>query len=323
MKQDTTYTVHVPDDKAGCRLDRLLAEVLSDLSRTRLKALIEEGQVECGGKVIESPSVKTKAGEQYLVHIPPVRPAVPQGQDIPLEVLYEDDDVLVINKPVGLVVHPAAGNPDGTLVNALIAHCGDSLSGIGGESRPGIVHRLDKGTSGTMVVAKNDQAHQHLSEQFTKHSLERAYKALVWGVPSPREGEISGLIGRSPYNRKKMAVVNRGGKHACTHYQVLEQFGLSASLVECRLETGRTHQIRVHMSSIGHPVIGDPVYGSSAKGSRRLIPEAIKSHVGEINNQLLHAYLIGFEHPKSKKFISINITITKQFNELIDMLRKI
>ena len=323
MKQDNTYTVHVPDDKAGCRLDRLLAETLTDLSRTRLKALIEEGHVECGGRVIKSPSAKTKAAEQYLVSIPPVRPAIPQGQEIPLEVLFEDEDVLVINKPVGLVVHPAAGNLEGTLVNALISHCGDSLSGIGGVSRPGIVHRLDKGTSGTMVVAKNDHAHQHLSEQFAKHSLERAYKALIWGVPSPREGKISGLIGRSPYNRKKMAVLNRGGKYACTHYQVLEQYGLSASLVECRLETGRTHQIRVHMSSIGHPVIGDPVYGGAAKGSRRLLPETIKSHVEGINNQLLHAYLIGFEHPRSKEFISINVDITNQFKMLIDILQKI
>ena len=322
MKQDNTYTVHVPEDKAGYRLDRLLAEALSDISRTRLKALIEEGQVELAGKPVKSASIKTKSGEEYQVLIPPVRPPVPEGQDIPLEVLYEDNDLLVINKPVGLVVHPAAGNPDGTLVNALIAHCGDSLSGIGGVSRPGIVHRLDKGTSGTMVVAKNDIAHRNLSEQFARHSLERAYQAIVWGVPSPYEGKITGQIGRSPHNRKKMAVVEKGGKYACTNYKVIEQYGRVASLVECRLETGRTHQIRVHMASIGHSVIGDPVYGRNPKGVRSRLPEDARLYINYLNNQLLHAYLIGFEHPMTQKFISINIKLSNQFNNLIEILKK-
>ncbi|OEJ68222.1 RluA family pseudouridine synthase [Magnetovibrio blakemorei] len=233
--------------------------------------------------------------------MPPAVAAEPIPQDIALDVVYEDADLIVINKPPGLVVHPAAGNADGTLVNALLAHCGASLSGIGGVARPGIVHRLDKGTGGLMVAAKNDAAHEGLSRQFADHSLDRAYMALVWGVPNPLKGEIEGQIGRSPQNRKKMAVLERGGKYALTRYKVLKAFGTVASLVECRLATGRTHQIRVHMTSIGCPLIGDPVYGGSGRSKRNLLDAEARLCVDKLDHQALFAYEIGFLHPKTQE----------------------
>ena len=281
------------------RLDKFLSAQTQIVSRTRLKYLIENGNVTVEGKKVTEPSHRVNSGAEIRVMIPLARPANLEAQDIHLDVVHEDDDLIVINKPAGLVVHPAPGNPDNTLVNALIAHCGDSLSGIGGETRPGIVHRLDKGTSGLLVAAKNDQAHRHLSKQFADHSLDRAYLAVVWRALSKKSGTIEGALGRNPRNRKKMAVVNRGGKPAVTHFSRCCKLGNWASLVECRLETGRTHQIRVHMAYIGHAVVGDPVYG---RGTTKLIRQsapAFCEKVLKLQRQALHAYQLGFTHPSS------------------------
>lgn len=320
--RDTTYTVRVPEDKAGTRLDKLLAELLPELSRSRLKQLIEGGKVStpAGAEPAADASRKVKPGETFVVTVPAPVPATPEAQEIPLNVVYEDDDLIVIDKPSGLVVHPAAGHADGTLVNALLAHCRGSLSGIGGVSRPGIVHRLDKDTSGLMVAAKNDLAHHGLARQFHDHDLERAYYALVWGVPRPAKGEVRGNIGRSPANRKKMAVLRRGGKAAQTYYRVLETAGTSVSLLRCDLATGRTHQIRVHMASLGHPVLGDPLYGGGGKGHMRaLTPEACESVLG-LKTQALHAYLIGFSHPNTGEFLQFETKVPSYFNALLRSL---
>src|SRR5580698_5681533 len=242
------------DDHAGWRLDRFLAAALPDFSRSRLKQLLGDKAVFLGARTIKDANHRVKPGEAYTVSVPPPLPAAPQGQDIPLDVVYEDKDLIVIDKPAGLVVHPAAGNPDGTLVNALIAHCGESLMGIGGELRPGIVHRLDKDTSGLLVAAKTERAIASLAKQFANHTIERAYHAVVWGSPRLGDGVIEGQIGRNPFDRKRMAVLRGGGKLARTRYRVIERFGPDArpfaSLVECRLETGRTHQIRVHLTHL-------------------------------------------------------------------------
>ena len=281
------------------RLDKFLSSQTQIVSRTRLKSLIESGNVVVAGKKVTEPSYRVNSGAEILLVIPHARIVTPEAQDIHLDVVHEDEDLIVINKPAGLVVHPAPGNPDKTLVNALIARCGDSLSGIGGETRPGIVHRLDKGTSGLLVAAKNDRAHRHLSEQFADHSLDRAYLAVVWRVPSKGSGTIEGAIGRNPRNRKKMAIVNRGGKPAVTHFLRRRKLGNWASLVECRLETGRTHQIRVHMASIGHPVVGDPIYGGRTTRSIRQSAPAFCEKVLKLRRQALHAYQLGFTHPSS------------------------
>ena len=324
MSKATTYTVTVPQDKARHRLDRVLADAIPALSRSRLKGLIEGGGVTREGDAAATePSDKVKAGEVYAVAVPPARPAIPQPQTIPLSVVYEDGDLIVIDKPVGLVVHPAAGHPDGTLVNALLAHCGDSLSGIGGVTRPGIVHRLDKDTSGLMLAAKNDAAHRNLSRQLEARTLKRRYKALVWGTPAPRQGTIEGAIGRNPANRKKMAVVKIGGKAALTRYRVLGPVGAKASLIECRLSTGRTHQIRVHMAEIGHPVIGDPLYGGGAKRRLKGAPEDIRQVLTKFDHQALHAYLIGFKHPSSGDLLQFESEIPNDFSELIKFMKAI
>lgn len=316
----TTYTVEVTKNKAGVRLDKFLATELETLSRARLQALMAEGCVFLGDKAAQNPSAKVKPGEIYVVKIPPVVAAEPEPQDIPLDVVYEDDDVIVIDKPPGLVVHPAAGNADGTLVNALLAHCGSSLSGIGGVARPGIVHRLDKGTGGLIIAAKNDAAHEGLSRQFADHSMDRAYYALVWGVPAPPIGEIEGNIGRSPKNRKKMAIVERGGKYALTRFKVIKAFGNIASLVECRLATGRTHQIRVHLTSIGHPLIGDPVYGG---GKRKGLSDAAREAVDALDHQALYAYELGFIHPKTKEKVFLRKEKPKFINDIYEQLERI
>ncbi len=319
----TSYTVPVPEHKAGARLDKLLADAVPALSRTRLKALIQAGLVvrETGGAgPVRDPAHRVRAGERFALTVPAARPALPRPQALPLTVVYEDDDMIVVDKPAGLVVHPAPGNPEGTLVNALLAHCGDSLSGIGGVTRPGIVHRLDKDTSGLMVVAKNDAAHRHLAAQIGEHSLARAYQAVVWGVPGPRQGEIAGNIGRSPTNRKKMAVVARGGKPALTRYRVLKVLGTRASLVQCRLTTGRTHQIRVHMASLGNAVVGDPLYGRGAGPRLRDAPEAARRAVAAFDRQALHACLIGFRHPGSGKWLQFRSEIPPDINELLGLL---
>jgi 23S rRNA pseudouridine1911/1915/1917 synthase len=316
-----TYTVAVPEDKAGARLDRVLADALPDLSRTRLKALIASDQVVLGGGgTVRDPARKVKAGERYAVSVPAAIPAEPEPQAIPLRIVYEDEDLLVVDKPAGLVVHPAAGHADGTLVNALLAHCGAGLSGIGGVSRPGIVHRLDKETSGLLLVAKNDLAHHGLAKQLAEHHMERAYTAVVWGTPKPAEGEIASNIGRSPANRKKMAVTAHGGKAALTRYRVVRRAGPAASVVECRLATGRTHQIRVHLTHIGHPIVGDPVYG---RGLRRRVPAldaAARARLAGLTRQALHAHLIGFRHPRSGELHRYFSELPKDINELIDLL---
>ena len=309
----------MPSDKAGVRLDRFLADALAGLSRTRVQALLAGGCISCAGRVVSGAKTKVLAGQVYEIDVPATIGAVPRAQAIPLDVVYEDDDIIVVDKPPGLVVHPAAGNPDRTLVNALLAHCGDSLTGVGGVARPGIVHRLDKGTSGLMVAAKNDRAHASLTEQFAAHTIERAYHAVVWGVPRPVTGTISSNIGRSPRNRKKMAVVERGGKRAVTHYAVKQRFGDQAALVECRLETGRTHQIRVHMAGLGHPLLGDPLYGGrrAAKADNR----ALHCMLTELNHQVLHARLLGFVHPVTGDKIAWESDYPQYFNDILDILK--
>ncbi|NQV55471.1 MAG: RluA family pseudouridine synthase [Rhodospirillales bacterium] len=311
------HTVLVDKSQSGQRLDKFLGGAVDALSRTRIKTLITAGLVARSGTKVTEPSRAVKLGETYTILVPKVVPAKPQGQAIALDVVYEDADLIVIDKPAGLVVHPAAGNLDRTLVNALIAHCGDSLSGIGGEARPGIVHRLDKGTSGLMLAAKNDEAHRHLAAQFAAHDIDRAYKAVVWGIPAAPEGTIEGNIGRSSRNRKKMAVVRRGGKHAETLYRVLQRLGNWAALVECRLTTGRTHQIRVHMAHLGHPVIGDPVYGGGGKDARRRAGDDFLSAVGALERQALHAYRLGFIHPKTGKKLSFESELPLDIQSLL------
>ncbi len=323
MSEATTYTVRVPQDKGRVRLDKALAEALPALSRSRLKALIVDGRVTGeGGAAIVDPAVKVAGGDAFRITVPAPAPATPEPQAMPLTVVYEDDDLIVVDKPAGLVVHPAAGNRDGTLVNALLAHCGVSLSGIGGVSRPGIVHRLDKGTSGLLVAAKNDATHRALAADFAAHRIERAYRALVWGVPTPRAGRIVGAIGRDPGNRKRMAVVKRGGKAAETRYRVLRPIGVAASLVECRLKTGRTHQVRVHMAAIGHPVVGDPVYGGRA--GRRLKDAAAATKAKVVaNTQALHAFMLGFTHPGTRRKVRFESELPKYFTDLVHILESL
>ena len=306
---------------AGTRLDKWLAVQLPELSRSRIKALIEDGRVSSAGSTIADASHRVKSGQTFTVGVPPDAPAEPEPQAIALDVVYEDEDLIVIDKPAGMVVHPAPGNPDETLVNALLAHCGESLAGIGGVRRPGIVHRIDKDTSGLMVAAKTDAAHRSLSAQFAAHSLERAYHALVWGLPNPSQGEIEGNIGRNPNDRKKMAVVNRGGKPALTRYKVLRSFaGGAVSLVECRLATGRTHQIRVHMTSLGHPLVGDPSYGRARSGRLAGLPAEARERLAAFPRQALHAYLLGFIHPTKGYALSFHRDMPADINELVQFL---
>jgi 23S rRNA pseudouridine1911/1915/1917 synthase len=270
-------------------------------------------------------NTRVKPGETYTVDIPQPIAAEPQGQDIPLDVVYEDNDLIVIDKPAGLVVHPAAGNPDGTLVNALIAHCGVSLKGIGGVARPGIVHRLDKDTSGLLVAAKNERAMASLAKQFANHTIERAYNAVVWGAPRAGEGIVEGNIGRNPFDRKRMAVLRGQGKEARTRYRLLEKFGDRplASLIECRLETGRTHQIRVHLTHLGHPLIGDPQYGRARQSPRPKteIEERAFAAVSEFPRQALHAKLLGFQHPSLHKTMRFERDWPEDFAALVAALR--
>ena len=321
-------TVRVPATAAGQRLDAVLADAIDGLSRSRLKTLIVEGHLTLDGAPLHQPSRKVAAGERFTLAIPAAAPATPQGQDIPLVVLHEDDDLIVLDKPAGLVVHPAPGNPDRTLVNALIAHCGPSLTGIGGERRPGIVHRLDKNTSGVMVAAKTAAAHASLSAQFAARSVDRSYHAIAWGVPQPAAGDIDTLIGRSPRNRKKMAVVNRNGKPALTHYETERRLGPTnapvASLLTCKLSTGRTHQIRVHLAHIGHPLIGDPVYGRAPKRhqNRRSVaisPQA-RAAMAAFGRQALHAFRLGIDHPTTDERLFFETKLPKDMELLIDIL---
>jgi 23S rRNA pseudouridine1911/1915/1917 synthase len=324
---DTVLEAIAASEDAGHRLDQFLAARFADVSRSRLKQLVEAGRVRRGGEKIGDANTRVKPGEVYHIHVPAPIPAKPQAQDIPLAIVHEDNDLIVIDKPAGLVVHPAAGNPDGTLVNALIAHCGASLSGLGGETRPGIVHRLDKETSGLIVAAKNDRAMHSLARQFEHHTIERAYHAVVWGAPRLHEGIVEGDIGRNPFDRKRMAVLRGGGKSARTKYKVIERFGDPerpfASLLECRLETGRTHQIRVHLTHIGHPLIGDSTYGRARSTPRAKSPqqETAFAAVGDFPRQALHARLLGFKHPTSRKQLRFESPWPADLAKLIASLR--
>lgn len=308
-----TIEARVADDVPGLRLDRALADALPEVSRERLKALIAGGAVtDPQGKLASDPSGKAIPGAIYHVTFPPAAPSENAAQDIALNVVFEDEYLIVIDKQAGLVVHPAAGNADGTLVNALLHHCAGNLSGIGGVARPGIVHRIDKDTSGLMVAAKTDRAHEGLARQFHDHTIDRRYKAIVSGRPAPPAGTIDAPLARSPSNRKKIAIVP-GGKRAVTHYSTIERLREGA-LVECRLETGRTHQVRVHMASLGHPLLGDPVYGRTKQGHK-----AVLETLG-FRRQALHAARLGFIHPVRSTALSFDSEMPSDMQELFDTL---
>jgi len=300
------HSVTVPPEAAGQRLDRFLAEAIGAVSRSRVKALIEEGRVTRDGRVRATPAEAVVAGSHYTVTLPTPVAATPEPQAMTLAILYEDADLIVLDKPAGLVVHPAPGNQDGTLVNALLAHCGDALPGIGGERRPGIVHRLDKDTSGVMVVAKTELALATLSAAFAARDLDRAYLALCWGLPNPGSGKIEGAIGRDPRDRKRMAVVRSGGKAARTLYRTLAQRDSAVCLLECRLATGRTHQIRVHLATAGHPIVGDPVYLRRTPAAAKVLPAMLRDALLDFPRQALHAHRLGFVHPRTGKPLSFN-----------------
>jgi len=337
-------------DEAGERLDRVLALHVAELSRSRLKALIEAGAVAVDGRTIRDPNHRVNSGATVVVDVPAPEPAKPAPEPIPLKVVYEDDDIIVIDKPKNLVVHPAAGNWTGTLVNALIAHCGDSLSGIGGERRPGIVHRLDKDTTGLMVVAKNDRAHRALAAQFADHGrsgepFERRYLAFVWGAPERPHGVIEVPIDRNPKARDRMAI-RPGGREAVTHWQVLERYAgeaesaeggkgdkakrtkgsrakaaePAASLLGCRLETGRTHQIRVHLASIGHPLMGDEAYGAGFRTKAGLLPPGAQEALADLGRQALHAYILAIKHPRSGEILTFRSELPPDLARLHDEL---
>ncbi len=329
----TQRTITVAGDETGERLDRVLARHVADLSRSRLKSLIENGAVTLDGRTIRDPNHRVNSGNTLMVDVPPPEPAKPEPEPIPLNVVYEDGDMIVIDKPRNLVVHPAAGHATGTLVNALIAHCGDSLSGIGGERRPGIVHRLDKDTTGLMVVAKNDRAHRKLAAQFADHGrsgepFERSYLALVWEAPDRPQGTIDKPIDRHPYSRDRMAI-REGGREAITHWQVLERYqgrpesGRArktaaksspnkpvAGMLACRLETGRTHQIRVHLASIGHPLLGDEVYGAGFRTKTALLPPEAQTVLAALGRQALHSHILTVKHPSTGEFFDVPVGTT-------------
>lgn len=297
--------IAAPED-AGTRLDAFLAGKM-EKTRSSVQKLIEEENVRLNGTPAAK-NARLREGDRVEATEPPPEVLDVKPQNIPLDIVYEDQDLLVVNKPKGMVVHPAAGNPDGTLVNALLFHCGDSLSGINGVIRPGIVHRIDKDTSGLLIVAKNDRAHQSLAEQIAVHSFTRIYNAVVYGIVKEEEGTVSAPIGRHPTDRKRMAVLSSGGREAVTHYRVLERFP-GFTLVECRLETGRTHQIRVHMAHIGHPVAGDPVYGP-------------KKCITELQGQCLHARVIGFIHPATGEYLEFDSGLPPYFERFLEKLRR-
>lgn len=313
------YHLTVLESDENQRLDKYLTRSLDQLSRTRLQNLIDDGHVHVNGTVVQSASHKIKAGAHITVHVPPAVEAIPTPQEIPLNIVYEDDDVLVINKQAGLVVHPAPGHADETLVNALLAHCGESLSGIGGVKRPGIVHRLDKETTGLMVIAKNDAAHQGLCAQFEGRSLSRTYQAIVWGLPNPTQGTIDLPIGRCPKHRQKMRVLGTG-KQAITHYRVLKTSPhidpppCRLTLVECTLETGRTHQIRVHLHHIGHPLLGDPLYGHAPKMAAKTWPKAVLS----FPRQALHALKLRFIHPRTHQEMTFESALPDDLQKVLE-----
>ena len=311
MNDGRTVHIEIAAEDAGERLDRVLARKIPELSRSRLKALILDGQVRAADRTLSDPAFHVGAGDTITIGVPPPLPAEPIGENIPLDIVYEDDAIVVINKPAGLVVHPAAGHDSGTLVNALIAHCGASLSGIGGVRRPGIVHRLDKDTSGLLVVAKTDRAHQSLTKQFADHgrtgALRRGYLAICWGAPTMPSGTVDQPIGRHATAREKMAVRTQG-RVALTHWRRLETFAGRdgkpvASSLALELETGRTHQIRVHMSYIGHPLLGDATYGAGFKTKASQLSEAAQAELAQFGRQALHAYRLVLEHPETGEIL--------------------
>lgn len=329
-----TYTLHPGPEAGGERLDRYLSEAIAALSRSRCKALIEAGHLTLDGETVTDPKHKVRAGGAYVLSPPEPEPATPQAENIPLDILFEDADLIVIDKAAGMTVHPAAGNWTGTLVNALLHHCADSLSGIGGVQRPGIVHRLDKDTSGVMVVAKSDRAHQALSERFAAHDVERAYLAVVRGGPKPRAGRLETRLARSSHDRKKFAVIaepaGKAGKHAVTNYQTLAAYGQEpgkgvgtpvASLVECRLETGRTHQIRIHMAHLGCPLLGDPLYGRGRASTLIRLDE--DKTFKDFRRQALHAAILGFDHPVTGEPLRFETAPPKDMQRLIAFLERL
>lgn len=326
-----TGTLVVEGHELGQRLDRFLTARMPELSRSRIQSLIRSGCVTVGGATVGDVGVRVKPGDVCEVRLPPTVPAEPRGEVIALDIVHEDADIIVVDKPAGLVVHPAAGHASGTLVNALIAHCGDSLSGIGGVARPGIVHRLDKDTSGLLVIAKTDAAHRGLSEQFAAHGrdgrLERAYLAICWRIPDRVRGRIEAPLSRSAQNRSKIGVARAGsGRSAVTHYEVLEPFRDAlgaplAALLRLELETGRTHQIRVHLAHIGHPLLGDPLYGTGFKASARKLDEAGQAALARLGRQALHAARLGFVHPTTGKRLSFESPLPTDLADLVAALR--
>lgn len=317
-RQGERYDLSVPTEGEAERLDQFVARSVQGITRSAAQRLIEEGRVTVDDRV-EKPSLKLRGGERVVVTVPPPAPAVPEAEEIPLVVLYEDGDVVVVDKPAGMVVHPAAGNPGGTLVNALLAHCTD-LSGIGGEIRPGIVHRIDKDTSGVLVVAKNDRAHESLSRQFHDHTVKRVYLALVYGSPREDKGRIEGAIGRHPTDRKKMSGTARHGKHAVTHWRVAARF-TGVTLLRLRLETGRTHQIRVHMAEAGFPLVGDEVYGGAGRINNLRDP-VLRKLIRELGRQALHAKTLGFVHPVTGEYLEFDTELPEDMARIIDYLER-
>ncbi len=331
MSDEPALSLTVSDADAGARLDKCLATAFAELSRSRLKALILDGAVRINGTVVADPSHKVRAGDDIGIDLPPPVAADPRGEAIALVIVHEDADLIVVDKPAGMVVHPSAGHETGTLVNALIGHCGDSLSGINGVMRPGIVHRLDKDTSGLLVVAKTDAAHKTLAAQFADHGrsgpLERQYIALCWGVPVRSFGTVDAAIARSQVNREKMAVVAEDkGRFAITHYTVTETFPGAdgkpiACLIECALETGRTHQIRVHMAHIGHPIMGDETYGAGFRTKMNLLGPKARQALELLGRQALHAAVLGFEHGRTGQFERFESAVPPDFAALLEHLR--
>ena len=299
----------VTDEYEGLRIDKLISELMDSLSRSYIKKLIDNDKVKCNGKDIKASYIVSE-GDRIELEIPPLQVPEIVPQNIPLDILYEDDDVLVVNKPKDMVVHPAAGHYEGTIVNAVMYHCRDNLSGINGVMRPGIVHRIDKDTTGSVIICKNDNAHIKIAEQLKEHSINRVYHAICYGIIEEDEGDIDASIGRSQSDRKKMAVVKTGGKTAFTHFKVIKRFEEDKmTYIECRLKTGRTHQIRVHMAYIGHPLLGDEVYAPSRKSKFKL------------NGQCLHAKTLGFIHPTTGEYVEVDAPLPEYFSHLIEILK--
>jgi 23S rRNA pseudouridine1911/1915/1917 synthase len=310
MAEEVRYFEYVvTDEYEGYRVDKLISELIDSLSRSYIKKLIDDGKVFCNDKPVKA-SLNVKENDKILMEIPPLQVPSIEPQDIPLDILYEDDDVVIVNKPKNMVVHPAAGHYRDTLVNAIMFHCKDNLSGINGVMRPGIVHRIDKDTTGSVIICKNDNAHRIIAEQLKEHSINRVYHAICYGVLKDDEGDIETLIGRSKNDRKKMAVVSEGGKEAFTHYKVLKRFPEDGfTYIECRLKTGRTHQIRVHMAHLGHPLLGDEVYAPGRKSKFKT------------EGQCLHAKTLGFKHPVSGEYIEVDAPLPEYFSHLIQIMK--